>query len=93
MSHFRSAVSRAFTELCAECDVARSQRGFYSLRRTFETVAGGSKDQVAVDVCMGHSDESMAAVYRQGIDDQRLVDVGQFVHDWLYPPAKSKAAK
>ena len=93
MTHFRSAVSRAFTELCAECDVARSQRGFYSLRRTFETVAGGSKDQVAVDVCMGHSDESMAAVYRQGIDDQRLIDVGQFVHDWLYPPAKSKAAK
>ena len=84
MSHFRSAVSRAFTELCAACGVARSQRGFYSLRRTFETVAGGTKDQIAVDVCMGHADESMAAIYRQGIDDHRLIDVGQHVHRWLY---------
>ncbi|MDA1232434.1 MAG: hypothetical protein O2856_16800, partial [Planctomycetota bacterium] len=94
MSHFRSAVSRAFTELCTVCDVARSQRGFYSLRRTFETVAGDTKDQVAVDICMGHADESMAAVYRQGIDDKRLIDVGQFVHNWLFPkPAKKTPAK
>ena len=91
---FRDSVTKAFTALCAACGVTRSQRGFYSLRRTFETVAGGSKDQVAVDVCMGHSDHSMAAVYRQGIEDQRLIDVGQFVHDWLFPkPAKKSASK
>ena len=93
VSHFRDSVTRAFTVLCATCGVARSQRGFYSLRRTFETVAGGSKDQVAVDVVMGHSDHSMAAVYRQGIEDQRLIDVGQHVHAWLFPTAEPTPAK
>ncbi len=93
-SGFRDSVTKAFTALCTSCDVLRSQRGFYSLRRTFETVAGGSKDQVAVDVVMGHSDHSMAAVYRQGIDDQRLIDVGNHVRKWLFPPkAKKKPAK
>ena len=87
---FRDSVTKAFTALCASCGVSRKQRGFYSLRRTFETVAGGSKDQVAVDVVMGHSDHSMAAVYRHRIDDQRLIDVGQFVHDWLFPKAAAK---
>jgi hypothetical protein len=47
-----------------------TDRDLYSLRRTFETVAGASKDQVAVDNIMGHVVESMAAVYREGIEDQ-----------------------
>lgn len=84
VSHFRDSITKAFTSLCTTCGIARSQRSFYSLRRTFETVAGGSKDQVAVDVVMGHRDQSMAAIYRQGIDDQRLIDVGQHVHKWLF---------
>ncbi len=33
---------------------------------------------------LGHSDDSMAAVYRQGIDDQRLIDVAMFVHNWFF---------
>ncbi len=88
-------LAKAFLKLCKTCKITRSQRGFYSLRRTFETVAGASKDQPAVDFVMGHFDASMAAVYRQGIDDQRLIDVGQHVHDWLFPPKKpaKKAAK
>jgi integrase len=78
-------ITKAFTKLCLDCGVSRSGRGFYSLRRTFETVAGATKDQVAVDYAMGHFDESMAAVYRQGIDDKRLIDVGDYVHAWLFP--------
>ncbi len=85
-------VSKAFSKLATKCEVDRADRGFYSLRRTFETVAGATKDQIAVDYIMGHADESMAAVYRQGIDDQRLIDVGQHVHKWLFGTAK-KAAK
>jgi len=92
-SHFRDSITRAFTALCVECGVSRAQRGFYSLRRTFETVAGNSKDQVAVDICMGHSDDSMAAVYRQSIDDQRLIDVADFVHKWLFPKPEKKPVK
>jgi hypothetical protein len=43
---------------------------------------------------MGHCDQSMAAKYRQGIEDQRLIDVGQHVRNWLFPPkAKKKPAK
>jgi integrase len=83
-------ITKMFTKLCVKCDVSRNGRGFYSLRRTFETVAGNSKDQVAVDYVMGHVDESMAAIYRQGIDDQRLIDVGNHVHDWLFPKEKKK---
>jgi integrase len=83
-------ITKAFTKLCATCGITRAGRGFYSLRRTFETVAGATKDQVAVDYSMGHFDESMAAVYRQGIDDQRLTDVGQYVHDWLFPKEEKK---
>jgi len=54
------------------------------LRRTFETVAGESRDQPAVDLVMGHADTSMAAVYRQAILDARLVDVTETVRRWLF---------
>ncbi|MEJ7595518.1 MAG: hypothetical protein WKF77_28725 [Planctomycetaceae bacterium] len=32
---------------------------------------------------MGHEDQSMAATYRQNIDDSRLKAVTDYVHDWL----------
>ena len=60
---------------------------------TFETVAGGSKDQVAVDAIMGHVDATMAANYRERIDDDRLKAVVDYVHAWLFPIVKKKRAK
>jgi len=53
----------------------------------FETVAGAAKDQVAVNVVMGHDDGSMANVYRQGISDERLIAVVNFV--WTCIPGKT----
>ena len=62
------------------------RRNFYSLRHTFETVGDESRDRVAVDRIMGHTDPSMAANYRHRISDERLQDVVNFVHTWLWPP-------
>lgn len=77
-------VGKSFQKLCRKLGISRPGRSFYSLRRTYETIAGESKDQIAVNYAMGHSDDSMAAVYRQGISDERLIDVAQFVRQWLW---------
>ena len=63
----------------------RRGRGFYALRHAFETIAGESRDQVAVDSIMGHADYTMAGVYRERISDDRLLAVTNYVHDWLFP--------
>jgi hypothetical protein len=33
---------------------------------------------------MGHTDDSMAGIYRERIDDSRLVAVADHVHAWLF---------
>ena len=61
------------------------KRGFYSLRHTFETTGGESRDQPAVDLIMGHVDPSMAGNYRHHISDERLQAVVDVVRAWLWP--------
>ncbi|MDZ4781934.1 MAG: tyrosine-type recombinase/integrase [Planctomycetia bacterium] len=58
--------------------------GFYALRHTFATIASESRDQIAVDHVMGHSDRSMSAVYRERISDERLRAVTDHVNAWLF---------
>lgn len=62
----------------------RKGLGFYTMRHNFETIAGESRDQIAVNAIMGHVDSSMAGQYREGISDQRLTDVVNVVRDWLF---------
>ncbi len=71
-------------------------RGFYGLRRTFQTQAEESADLVAVQSIMGHtpSERDMSARYRQRISEQRLRAVVEVVRSWLAPiPAMNGGAK
>lgn len=78
-------LSREFANLLKAAGIARPGLGFYALRHTFETVAGASRDQVAVDAVMGHAPRAgdMSAVYREGIDDDRLKAIANHVRKWL----------
>ena len=85
------AVSRQFGKLLKKLGV-NGNRNFYCLRRGFETVGGESLDQVAVNSLMGHVDDSIAAIYRQGVSDERLITVTDRVHNWLWPEASIEDA-
>jgi len=61
-------------------------RSFYDLRRTFQTIAEGARDLVAVQAIMGHAPSSgdMSAIYRQRVDDERLRAAVEHVRKWLF---------
>jgi integrase len=82
------AISEQFGKLLKSLHInGRRGLGFYTLRHNFETFAGESKDQVAVDAIMGHVDSSMAGNYRHRISDERLLAVVETVRSWLYGKA------
>jgi integrase len=83
-------ISKEMRKLLNLLKLHRPGLGFYALRHTFETIAGESRDQVAVNYIMGHADQSMAGVYRERISDERLQDVSDFVRHWLFVPKKAK---
>lgn len=76
-------VAQAFDRTCKAAGVDRGDRGFYAIRHTFETVAGESRDQVAVNHIMGHADSTMAGEYREWVSDERLRAVSEHVRAWL----------
>lgn len=88
-------VSLVFRRLLDDCKLHRSGIGFYSLRRTFETVAGETLDQPAVDLVMGHAPlaSDMPARYRQRIGDDRLEKVAEHVREWLFKEKKAVETK
>ncbi|MFH1919497.1 MAG: tyrosine-type recombinase/integrase [Planctomycetota bacterium] len=75
-----------FGKLLRRLEIYRPGLNFYALRHTFETIAGDSKDQIAVDAIMGHDRGDMASVYRERISDDRLVAVAEHVRAWLFSP-------
>ncbi len=78
-------IAKEFAKLAKRLGLQQRGRGFYSLRHTFRTIADESRDQPACDAIMGHSDPSMAAVYRERIGDDRLKTVSDHVRQWLFP--------
>jgi integrase len=78
-------ITKEFRKLLDDVDLYRPGLGFYTLRHVFETVAGESRDQVAVDHVMGHSKDDMASRYRERISDERLAAVVDHVRGWLFP--------
>lgn len=64
--------------------IHRRGLGFYALRHTFRTVADEIRDFPAVNHIMGHADDTMGAVYRERIADDRLQAVVAHVHEWLF---------
>jgi integrase len=59
-------------------------RNYYALRHSWRTIADKSRDEVAINVIMGHDDKKMANRYRERIDDERLQEVVDIVHGWLF---------
>ena len=83
-------VSQEMRKVLVALKLHRPGVGFYALRHTFETIAGESRDQVAVNHIMGHADASMAGVYRERISNERLRDATNHVRKWLFPKGKKK---
>jgi integrase len=82
-------VSKEFRKLLDELKLHRKGVGFYTLRHVFRTIADEARDQPAANGIMGHADESMAAVYRERISDERLRAVADHVRTWLFPPQQT----
>jgi len=79
------AVGKEFSKLLRSLGLKRAGLNFYAIRHTFQTVAENSRDFPAVKHVMGHTDDSMSSIYREGISDERLIAVTDTVHRWLFP--------
>lgn len=80
------AIATSFKRLMVAQGIATPGRGFYGLRRSFETIGGETGHQVAVDHIMGHAPASgdMGAVYRQHVAESALRSVTDYVRSWLF---------
>jgi integrase len=71
----------------------RGRRNFYDLRHVVQTIGEEvSRDLVAVKAIMGHAVGDISSEYRERVSDDRLREVVDKIHDWLFVPAKKKIA-
>lgn len=82
----RHIVARQFKELGEACGVYQEDtKTFYSLRRTFETIAKNSGvNQSVIDAIMGHRRPDMSEVYNQKTFNSELRKCTEFVRGWVY---------
>lgn len=83
----RHVLGRAFKTLAEDSEIYREGvTTFYTLRRTFETIATTADvNQAVIDKIMGHTPRTgdMGAVYRQRIFDDSLRRCTEHVEGWL----------
>ncbi len=77
-------ISAEFRKLVKQLGIHKNGWGFYLLRHTFATRGGDCCDQVAVDFIMGRVDDSTSAKYRETVFSERLHNVVNYVHSWLF---------
>lgn len=77
-------VGQEFSKLLKELKLERPGRAFYALRHSFRTVADEILDPPAINLIMGHTDNSMSGFYRERIGEDRLRRVVDHVHDWVF---------
>lgn len=80
----KDAIGQEFNKVLCRLGLKRPRLSYYALRHGFETVAGATADQVAVDSIMGHVPQGMAGAYRERVDDDRLRRVTDHVRSWLF---------
>lgn len=80
----RHVIARALQATCLGCGVYREGvTTFYSLRRTFETVAcAADVPQAVINAIMGHAEHDIPSMYRQKVFDEQLKKCVNFVGDW-----------
>ncbi len=83
----KNNIARVFLVAAKNAGKYQAGRTFYSLRRTFRTIAGQTLDEMACDYIMGHGaiDTDMGRRYTQHIGDDRLERVAEHVRAWLFP--------
>ena len=87
---WNDSITTATFRLLTKLGLKRPGLNFYALRHTFETIGGESLDQVGVNAIMGHTDTSMAGVYRERVTDARLQAVTDHVRGWLFDQDQTK---
>lgn len=82
----RDPISAEFRKLCKRVGIYRPKiTMFYTLRRTFQTVADTSGEPQAVKFMMGHvaAADDMSSVYRQKVYDVACLRVSDHLRRWI----------
>lgn len=83
-----TTISTEIQKLKKKLSIVRRGCGFNALRHCIETFGG--KDQVAINILMGHVDPHISADYRSRIrfPNDRLIKVTSEIRDWLGVPTQ-----
>lgn len=76
-------IAKQFSKLLTSCGLKRPGLNFYALRHTVVTIGEEIADKPALSLMLGHADSSMAANYRERIDDSRLRAITDHLRQWL----------